>query len=170
MVSMYVRIRCPLEEARRRYGRWIARPEVEPARVVPERKMIDLALTDGEWKGLAVFLYQSGEWAVIEEVSGGLSARSAESWRELAEGGDLVYAGYNDTVPFAELVVVERGHLVRLILNDEQDPSENVDIGRLPDEAGEPFGDWLDVMAWVEADEEKLDRPDEGWLWIHREE
>ena len=68
MVRMYVRIRCPLDEAMRRYGRWIARPEVEPARVVPERKMIDLALTDGDWKGLAVFVYPSGEWSVIEEV------------------------------------------------------------------------------------------------------
>ena len=30
-----------------------------------------------------------------------------------------------------------------------------------------PFKDWIDVMAWVEADEEKLVRPNKGSVWIH---
>ena len=42
------------------------------------------------------------------------------------------------------------------------------DLGRLADAAKQPFEGWLDVMAWIEADEEKMDQPDEGWLWIHR--
>ena len=168
MVSSYLRMRCPLEEAMARYGRWIGSPELAPARLVRERDAIDLALADGEWLGLAVFIYASGPWAVFEELSGALTARPAESWLELAQGGDLVYAGYNDSVPYAELVVVEHGRLVRQILDDEQDASENVDSGRLPEEAGQPFRNWLDVMGWVEADEEKLTRPEQGWLWIHR--
>lgn len=86
----------------------------------------------------------------------------------LAEGGDLVYAGYNDTIAYAELVVVEKGVLVRQFLEDEQEPSTNVDVGRLPEEAGEPLEDWIQVMGWVEADEEKLARTEQGWLWIHR--
>lgn len=167
-VSSYVRIRCPLEEAMARYGRWIGQPELGPPRLVPEHDKIDLALADGDWLGLAVFVYASGPWTVFEELSGGLALRSAESWLELAQGGDLVYAGYNDTVPYAQLLMVEQGRLIRQYLQDEQDSSADVDVGRLPEEAKEPFGDWIDVMGWVEADEDELVRPEKGWLWIHR--
>jgi hypothetical protein len=45
-----------------------------------------------------------------------------------------------------------------------------VDVGRLPEESRRPLKDWTDVMAWVEADEEKLVRPEKGWLWIHQAE
>ena len=151
-----------------RYGRWIARPEVEPPRVVPERDAIDLALADGDWTGLAVFIYASGSWTVIDELSGGLAGRSTESWLELAQGGDLVYAGYNDAIPYAQLIVIEQGRLIRQYLQDEQDPSEDVDVGRLPEESKQPFNDWIAVTSWVESDEDKLDRPEEGWLWIHQ--
>jgi len=167
-VSSYVRLPCPLAEGIDRYGRWIGVPEVAPRRLVRERDAIDLALADEEWLGLAVFIYASGPWTVIEELSGGLADRSVESWLELAEGGDLVYAGYNDTVPYAQLVVVERGRLVREFLQDEQDASQDVNVGRLPDEAGERLETWIDGARWVEEDEEKLTRPEQGWLWIHR--
>ncbi len=164
----YVRLRCPLEEALARYDRWIGVPEVAPRRLVGERDAIDLALSDGEWIGLAVFVYPSGPWTMIEELSGGLAERPAESWLELAEGGDLVYAGYNDTVPYAQLIVVERGQLVREFLHDEQDSSQDVNVGRLPEEAGKPLETWIDGARWVEEDELKLTRPEQGWLWIHR--
>ena len=168
MVSSYLRMRCPVEEAMARYGRWIGQPELSPPRLVAERDAIDLAAPDEDWLGLAVFIYASGPWTVIEELSGGLALRPAESWLELAQGGDLVYAGYNDTVPYAQVVMVEGGRLIREYLQDEDDPSADVDLGALPEEAWESFGGWSDAMGWVEADEEKLDRPQQGWLWIHR--
>jgi len=123
-----------------------------------------------DWLGLAVFFYASGPWTVIEEISGGLSGRSAENWLELAQGGDLVYAGYNDAIAYAELVVVELGRLVRHYLQDEQDPSQDSDIGQLPEEARQRFESWIDVMSWIEEDEDKLQRPEQGWLWIHKAE
>jgi hypothetical protein len=167
MVSSYVRMRCPLEEAMARYGRWIGLPELGPPRLVAERDATDLASPDGDWLGLAVLIYASGPWTVIEELSGGLAQRSTESWLELAQGGDLVYAGYNDTIPYAQVIMVRGGVLIRQYLQDEQDPSEDVDVGELPEEESEAFGGWIDAMAWVEADQEKLDRPQQGWLWIH---
>ena len=167
-VRSYVRLRCPLEEAMARYGRWIGSPEVGLPRAVRERDATDLALADGEWIGLAVFIYTSESWTVIEELSGGLATRPVESWLQLAQEGDLVYAGYNDAVPYAQLTVIEQGRLIRQYLQDEQDSSEDIDVGRLPEESNEPFADWTDVMAWVEADEEKLGHPERGWLWIHR--
>jgi hypothetical protein len=168
MVSSYVRIRCSLEDAMARYARWIGQPELGRPRLVPERDKIDLALKHGDWVGLAVFVYAADPWTVIEELSGGLALQSTESWLELAQGGDLVYAGYNDTIPYAQLVIIEQGRLIRQYLQDEQDSSEDVDLGRLPEEAKEPFGNWIDAMAWVEADEDKLRRPSQGWLWIHQ--
>ena len=48
-----------------------------------------------------------------------------------------------------------RRRLVRNIVKDDSGPSGDVDVGRLPEEAARPFKDWIDVMAWVEADEEK---------------
>jgi hypothetical protein len=168
MVFSYVRMHCPVEEAMVRYGRWIGKAELGPPRLVRERDKIDLALEDGSWLGLAVFIYASGPWTVIEEVSGGLGARPAADWLRLAEGDDLVYAAYNDAIAYAELVAVENGRLARHIMQDEEDPSTNVDVGRLPEEAGQPLGDWMGVMGWVENDEEKLARTEEGWLWIHR--
>jgi hypothetical protein len=168
MVLSYIRLRCSLDEAKARYGRWIGKAELAPPRVVPERDAIDLSLKDGDWMGIAVFLYPADPWTVIEEISGGLGVQSDERWLELAQGGDLVYAAANDAVPYAEVIVIEGGRLVRRYLQDVQDSSSDVDIGRLPEEAGQPFGDWIDAMAWVETDEEKLTRPKEGWLWIHR--
>ena len=167
-VLSYVRLRCPLDEAIARYSGWIGVPEAAPRRLVREHEAIDLALANGEWVGLAVFVYASGPWTVIEELSGGLAQRPAASWLELADGGDLVYAAYNDTVPYAQLVVVEQGRLVREFLKDEQDSSEDVNVGRLPEEAGRRLDTWIDGARWVEEDEEKLTRPEEGWLWIHR--
>jgi hypothetical protein len=167
-VLSYARLRCPLEEAMARYSRWIEVPQVSPPRLVRERDAIDLALADGEWLGLAVFIYSSGPWTVFEELSGGLASRSVETWLEFAQGGDLVYAGYNDAVPYAELLMVEHGRLVRQIVRDEQDSSADVDVGQLPGETSQRFVDWIDVMKWVEADEEKLARPEQGLLWIHQ--
>jgi hypothetical protein len=167
-VSSYVRLRCALAEGLDRYGRWVGTPEVVPRRLVRERDAIDLALADEEWLGLAVFVYASGSWTVIEELSGGLSERPVQSWLELAEGGDLVYAGYNDAIPYAQLIVVQHGRVVREFLQDEQDASADVNVGRLPEEAGERLETWIDGARWVEEDELKLIRPEQGWLWIHR--
>jgi hypothetical protein len=75
---------------------------------------------------------------------------------------NLVYAGYNDAIAYAELVVVELGRLVRHYLQDEQDPSQDSDFGQLPEEARQRFESWIDVMSWIEEDEDKLQRPEQG--------
>jgi hypothetical protein len=167
MIS-YLRVRRPLDEAMARYGDWIGTPELVPPRLVRDREAIDLALENGDWIGLAVYVYTVGPWTVFEEVSGGLAARPAEEWLRLADGGDLVYAGYNDAIGYGELVRVDGGRLVRQFLQDEQDPSADVDVGSLPGEPGEPFADWIDVARWVDEDEEKLIGSERGWLLIHR--
>ena len=64
--------------------------------------------------------------------------------------------------------MVEGGRLVREFLQDEQDSSQDVNVGRLEEEAGKRLETWIDGVRWVEEDEEKLDRPEQGWLSICR--
>jgi hypothetical protein len=59
MASSYLRMRCPVEEAMARYGRWIGAPELGPPRLVRERDWIrvmewveadeELARTEQGW-------------------------------------------------------------------------------------------------------------------------
>ena len=166
--TSYLRVRRPLQDAIARYGAWIGAPELAPPRQVAERDAIDLALEGGNWKGLAVYIFASGPWTVFEELSGGLATRSAEDWLRLADGGDLVYAGYNDAIAYGELVRVDAGQLVRHFVEDEDDSSVNVNVGTLPEEADEPLVHWTDVAQWVDDDDESLTGRERGWLWIHR--
>lgn len=167
MNPSYLRMRRPLDDAMARYGAWIGRPELAPPQDVTDTDAIDLALEDGQWRGLAVYVFGSGAWTVFHELSGGLAARAGEDWVRLADGGDLVFAGYNDAIGYGELVQVERGQLVRQFLQDEQDPSANVNVGRLPEEAQQGWAHWADVAKWVDEDEE-FAVPDRGLLWIHQ--
>ena len=121
MVTSYLRLKRPRAEAMARYGQWIGVPEVEPARLVTDDEYIDLALHDGDWRGLAVYIYEAGEWTVFEEVSGGLGDKSASEWLSLADGGDLIYAGYNDAIGYGELICIAGGNVVRHFLDDDQD-------------------------------------------------
>jgi hypothetical protein len=127
MNPSYLRLRRPLEDAIARYGAWIGLPGLAPPRDVDEDDAVD------------VYIFAEGPWTVFEELSGGLAARPAEDWVRLADGGDLIYAGYNDAIGYGELVRVDAGKLVRQFLQDEQDPSADVDVGRLPEEAAEPW-------------------------------
>ena len=164
----YARLKCALQEAMDRYGRWIGAPEVAPPQLVGETDKVDLALIGEKWRGLAVFIYPSEAGTVFEELSGGLGTRTADDWLRLAQGGDLVYDDFNDAVGYAQIVVIEEGRLVRAYLQDEQEPDEDVDSGRLPVENGHPFENWMDAMGWVEDDARRLGGPTEGWLWIHQ--
>ena len=168
MNPSYLMLRRPLADAIARYGTWIGVPELAPPLEVAERDAIDLALEDEEWKGLAVFIFVSGPWTVFEELSGGLADRPVEEWVRLADGGDLVYVGYNDAIAYGEYVQVQRGKLVRQFLEDEQEPTADVNVGKLPEEAARPMGRWTDVARWVDEQEDNFTGREYGWLWIHR--
>ena len=166
-VYTYLRLHCRREEAMARYGPWLELAEVEPPRLVRERDSLDLALKDGEWRGLGTFLFVYGPWTVFELLGGSLTGRSVESWLELAQSDDLVYVDCNDAALYAELLVTSQGRLVRHFLQDEQDSSGDVNIGKLPEEGRQRFDDWGDVVVWAETDSDKILRPSHGWLWIH---
>ena len=165
-VYTYLRLHCRREEAMARYGRWIGLAEVDPPRLVRERDSLDLALKDGEWRGLGTFVFVYGPWTVFELLGGSLTGRAAESWLELAQNDDLVYVDCNDA-GYAELVVTSQGRLVRHFLQDEQGSSEDINIGKFSEEGRKRFDDWTNVIVWAETDSDKILRPSHGWLWIH---
>src|SRR5262245_53355584 len=134
MVTSCLRLKRARSDAMARYGRWIGAAEVEPARLVNDDEYIDLALHEGNWRGLAVYIYEAGDWTVFEEVSGGLGGRSVSEWLSLADGGDLIYAGYNDAIGYGELVCIGSGNVIRHFIDDDQDPDARIDVGRLPHE------------------------------------
>ena len=167
MSPAFLMLRRPLAEALSRYGAWIGTPELGPPREVAEDEALELALEGDQWKGLAVYVFSSGPWTVFDELSGGLGGRSADEWLRLADGGDLVYAAYNDAIAYGELVQVERGRLVRHVLRDEEDPGATIDIGRLPEESRQPMTDWTDIARWVDEKDAELTGRERGLLWIH---
>jgi hypothetical protein len=167
MVYTSLRLRCGREEAMARYGRWLGLAEVEPPRLVRERESLDLALTDGEWRGFAAFVFVYGPWTVFDLLASGLTGRPIASWLELAQNDDLVYVDCNDAANYAEVLAISQGRLIRHFLQDEQAPSEQVNIGKLPEEERKRFDDWVDVVAWAETDSDQILRPSHGWLWIH---
>ena len=83
MNPSYLMLRRSVADAMARYGAWVGVPELAPPLQVAEDEAIDLALEDEQWKGLAVYIFVSGPWTVIEELSGGLADRPVEEWVRL---------------------------------------------------------------------------------------
>src|SRR5262249_32642388 len=106
----------------------------------------------GHWKGAAVFVFEVDGWTVFEDESGELGALSPGQWRTLAENDALVFAGYNDAIHYGELVVIDKGVVVRAFMDDEDDPAARRDEGKLPQESSDPIKTWIDVASLVDGD------------------
>ena len=166
MCPSFARIRLPMDVALSRFSQWIGLPELEPPKKVRSSKSVDEACTNGVWRSVvAVYVYESKGWTVFDDLTGHLASFSAEQWRALAGNDELVFAGYNDTVPYGQLIVVQAGSVVREFLDDEQDPEQNVNRGRLPFEKTTPINDWIGATWFVDEDE-VAQLPDEGLLWM----
>lgn len=162
MCPSFMRIRLPAQAAAVRLRSWLRREEAAPPRRVRVLDAVGLACdTAGEWRGAALLIFEHDEWTVFEDLSGCLGAIPAEEWRTLAGQEPLVYAGYDDTVPSGELVVVETGRIARAFVDDARDPAGNVDVGGRP-----PLRSWLDVAGFVDEDAIYGSRPEEALLWV----
>lgn len=166
MCPSYVRIRLPIREALARFERWIELPALASAKKIRLFDVVDKTCKNGQWRSIvAVFVYESGDWTVFEDQTGHLASMSADRWRELAEEAELVFAGYNDAVPYGQLVVVQSGKVVREFLDDQQDPCGNVNRGKLEVERSAPITTWIDAASFVDEDE-ILSAPEMGLLWM----
>ena len=167
-VDAYVRIPAPLPRALERFAAWIVLPELEPPRRCRSRDAFDFACIDNEWRGVAVFAHEANGWSVFDDFTGYLGTLPAERWIDLAGDDELVFAGYNDAVPYGQLIVVREGRVVREFLHDLQDPSENVNRGRLELERATLIDEWADAAWFVDSDELADLGANEGTLLLYR--
>lgn len=155
-----------MAEALPRFAAWIGLPASGPPKEVGSGRVVDEACENGAWRSpVAVFIYQSGDWTVFDDQTGYLASFPAERWRSLAGPDELVFAGYNDAVPYGQLIAVRGGRVVREFLDDRQDPSQNVNRGRLAFEEGSPIEDWVGAASFVDGDD-IASLPDTGLLWM----
>lgn len=163
-MNSYFRIRLPYKEATTRLQAWFGRSLQQDPIQVGLVGSVDLACdSNGQWRGPSLFVYQTEDWTVFEDFDGFAFIRSTE-WLKFAEVDEFIRAGYNDSVPCAELIVIDKGVVLREFLYSPDEPAENVNIGLLPQEKLEPIQTWVDVARIV--DEDDLAYSERGWLWI----
>jgi hypothetical protein len=168
MVSGYARLPLPLSIALRRFDEWIGLSALQPPKQVRSRDAVDEACVDGLWRGVAVFVHEANGWTVIDDFTGYLGTLPAARWVSLAGSEELIFAAFNDAVPYGQLIAVRDGLVAREFLHDLQDPSSNVNHGRLPLERATVIDDWMDVASFVEGDELADEAADEGTLLLYR--
>ena len=166
MVAGYARVPLPIDEAIQRFRAWIGLPELEPPRRVRSRESFDLASNGDEWRGVAVWVHAANGWTVFDDYTGYLGSLPARRWIALAGDEELVFAGYSEGVPYGQLVVVRDGRIVREFLHDLQDPSHDVNRGRLELERAKLIDDWVDAASFVDDDELADDGADDGILLL----
>lgn len=169
MCPSYVRVRLSLAESIVRFARWIKLPAAGPPEKIAWNKITEAACTNGHWRCQAVlFIYESGEWTVFEDQSGYLSTRTSDEWLELAGLNELVFAGYNDSIPSGHLFAIQQGQLIREFLDDTSNPARNVDRGGLDFEQFNPIRNWIGAASFVD-DDDIVSSPDFGLLWMFGE-
>jgi hypothetical protein len=165
MCPSYLRIKLPKDEAMRRFAAWLNRPELEPPTEVKASNAVDLSCDkNGEWKGCAVFIYEKEGWTVFSDLAVYLRDMPAESWLKLAGKEELVFAGYNDSICYGELVVIKDEKVLREFL-DYPDVPEKVNKGCLEFEIDEPIRNWINAASFVDGDDLGYEE-DSGTLWI----
>lgn len=167
MNPAYVRLQIVREVALARFAAWLDLPELEPPTVVHWSKAVAVATESGVWRGAAFFVFENDGWTVFEDITGHLGTKTTQDWLRLAAKDALVFAGYNDSIPYAQIVVINDGQIVREFLDDEQNPSQNVNGGRLGFEDIYPIQSWVEAASFVDGDD-KSESQDYGMLWIFR--
>ncbi len=169
MCPSYARIRLPITQALARFAEWLGLRALGPPTKLKWNEVVDAACKDGTWRSVvAVFIYESGDWTVFADQTGYLASFSADQWRSFAGPDELVFAGYNDTVPYGQLILVRDGRVVREFLDDQQDPRQNINRGKLDFEDESAIKDWITAASFVDGDEIVSD-PDTGLLWMFGE-
>jgi len=167
MTPSYARIQLPLTEASVRFARWIGLSELEPPRRVRGLDAVSAACAGGKWRApVALFVHEYSGWTVFDDLAGGLAHFSGTQWADFARNDELVFAGYNDSVPYGQLIVVRHGAVVREFLDDEQDPSNNVNRGQLEFEASSPIQNWIAAASFVDGDDLSDPGVETGLIWL----
>lgn len=149
MNPSYFRIKLPMAGAVERLFQWnekMPKEKIETTFSLAVDKSIN---ESGQWKGSCLYVYEKAGWTVFEDLSGGFVGNSAMSWKAFAQNNDLVVAGYNEEIPYGELIILTNGVIQKEFLEDERLPKDNVNYGGMYSEIKE----WIDVASFVDNDE-----------------
>jgi len=164
MNPSYCRIRAPQSNALERFAAWNQLPEVGPLIPAADSEAVRLACDErGTWRGHAVLVSEVAGWTLFQDLSGVLGGVPAYKWLEFAGPDELVMAGYNDAIPYGELVAIKGGRVIREFSDEPGSPETNVNLGMIESDS-EPFEHWFDVAGFVDADE--LGFSEAGLLWV----
>jgi hypothetical protein len=167
MVSSYARIRLNKQEAMDRFSRWVEFAPLGPPRPVASSQIVPSATQGGKWIcKVAVWIFEGNGWTVFDDSTGYFGSVSAERWLEFAQGDELVFAAYNESIHCGQLIVVNAGKVVRDFLDDRQDPRDNKDLGTLPYEEVDPIKTWVDAASFVDDDKLARSSSDTALLWM----
>jgi hypothetical protein len=121
---------------------------------------------DGKWRGEALTFFEGDGWTLFEGLSGVFGDRATDDWIRLAGSNRLVFASYNDALPYGELIVIEDGRLVRELRDDPAQPSWFRNFGQLPAETDAVYTSWVDIEAFVDSDSIYERQPNDVSLWL----
>ncbi len=159
MNPSYFRIKTDLESAINRLENWNKKAFFEKQQV-EYSEAVDKSLDEnGQWKGSCLYAYEEEGWSVFEDLSGFYTSIPAESWLFFAGNYDFVFAGYNDAMPYGEMIVISGGEVLKEFWDY---PIEN-DLVNLGDGYPE-IESWEDVIDFIEEDD--IVYSDEGVLLI----
>ncbi len=160
MNPSYFRIKLNMEEAVKRLCAWNEgsyKERIETNYSNAVRVSID---QNGNWKGQCLYAYEKDGWTVFEDLSGGYSVNEIDSWLNFAEKDELIFAGYNDAIIYAEMIVVKDGEVTKYFMECDDCPEENVNQGNgIPN-----IENWVDVASYV--DEDKFVYSEQGIVYI----
>lgn len=163
MNPSYFRIELPLKEAMKRFSKWHASKELAKPKRVQDSKAVSLAVNKkGEWRGSALFVYDSDGWTVFQDLSGHISSIASPKWLTFAQKDAFLLAGYNDAIGYGRLLAIEGGKIVKDFLEDE-DADELINEGK--EKRWKAIKSWTDVNDYI--DEDSRAHADKGFLWMH---
>lgn len=147
MNPSYFRIKTDLESAISRLERWNKKDFIERKQVEYSQAVDESLDENGQWKGSCLYAYENEGWSVFEDLSGFYTSIPAESWLSLASNSDLIVAGYNDAMPYGEMIVIREGEVLKEFWDY---PIEN-DLVNFGDGYPE-IESWEDVIDFIEED------------------
>lgn len=149
MNPSYFRIKLNKEEALERLCTWNEK-KIKEKIETDFSNAVSVSLNEhGQWKGSCLYVYEKEGWTIFEDLFGGYSLIGAENWKIFAEDHSLVVAGYNDSIIYAELVVIENGIIQKNFVECDDAPEDNVNKGT----EFKNICNWIDVASFIDHDE-----------------
>jgi len=148
----YFRVKVQKDEAIDRLCSWTKKKPRESIET-SYSNAVNVACIEGQWKGIALYVYQNEDWTVFEDLTGAFSSIPGEKWLNFAENDPLVVAGYNDAIVYAELIIIDKNQILKDFYEHSGIPDAFRNTSKLSFEEINPIKSWVDVASFVDGDD-----------------